>query len=82
MLARLPVNDKEVYNMSNSLFVNVNAQGMYAVEPAHTSTPLATFGTQEEAITWSKRNHPDKPLHVARVRHLSDKRVPDHWRKV
>jgi hypothetical protein len=42
--------------------------------------PLGTFKTQEEAIDWGKKN--GHTLHVARVRHLSDKRNPDHWRKV
>jgi hypothetical protein len=41
---------------------------------------LETFTTQEEAIAWGKQN--GHTLHVARVRHLSDKRNPDHWRKV
>lgn len=39
---------------------------------------LATFRTQREAIEWArKQSH--TPL-VARVRHLNDKRKPDHWR--
>lgn len=40
---------------------------------------LATFKTQEEAITWAKKN--GHTAHVARVRHLPDKRNPDHFRK-
>jgi hypothetical protein len=41
---------------------------------------LATFKTQELAIAWArKQGH--KPL-VARVRHLNDKKAPDHWREV
>ena len=67
--------------MSDSLFINEKASG-FTVEPAHTSVPLATCKTQAEAIAWSKKNHPSSPLHVARVRHLSDKRIPDHWRRV
>jgi hypothetical protein len=39
---------------------------------------LATFKTQLEAIDWSRKNG-YAPL-VARVRHLNDKRKPDHWR--
>jgi hypothetical protein len=39
---------------------------------------LGTFKTQREAIDWAKaRGH--HPL-VARVRHLNDKKIPDHWR--
>jgi hypothetical protein len=39
---------------------------------------LDTFKTQREAIDWAKsKGH--HPL-VARVRHLNDKRKPDHWR--
>jgi len=39
---------------------------------------LATFKTQHEAIEWAKKNG-HSPL-VARVRHLNDKKTPDHWR--
>jgi len=39
---------------------------------------LATFKTQDEAIAWAKKNaHSPR---VARVRHLNDKKKPDHWR--
>lgn len=42
------------------------------------SHELRTFPTQHEAIAWAKgQGH--HPL-VARVRHLNDKRIPDHWR--
>lgn len=39
---------------------------------------LITTGTQHEAIAWAKKagHHPL----VARVRHLNNKRIPDHWR--
>ncbi len=67
--------------MSQSLFITEH-NGLFTVEPAHTSTPLHTARTQEAAIAWAKSNHPTTPLHVARVRHLSDKRNPDHWRRV
>ena len=39
---------------------------------------LGAFKTQKEAIDWAKKNG-DSPL-VARVRHLNDKKIPDHWR--
>jgi hypothetical protein len=39
---------------------------------------LATFKTQHEAIEWAKKN--GHAPHVARVRHLSDKKKADHWR--
>jgi hypothetical protein len=49
----------------------------YVVED-HTDHVLGMFRTQKEAIDWAKlRGH--SPL-VARVRHLNNKRVPDHWR--
>ncbi|AJY42741.1 hypothetical protein BW21_2905 [Burkholderia humptydooensis] len=64
-----------------SLFINEKPTG-FTVEPAHSTVPLATFRTQAEAIDWAKKNHPASALHVARVRHLSDKRIPDHWRRV
>lgn len=51
----------------------------YVVED-HADHVLGTFKTQKEAIDWAKRNG-HKP-HVARVRHLNDKKNPDHWRAV
>jgi len=41
---------------------------------------LGTFRTQADAITWSKSN--GHTPHVARVRHLNDKKRPDYWRAV
>ena len=49
----------------------------YVVED-HADHVLATFKTQQEAIDWSRKNG-HAPL-VARVRHLNDKKKPDHWR--
>lgn len=49
----------------------------YVVED-HADHVLAKFYTQYEAIHWAKQaGH--NPL-VARVRHLNDKKRPDHWR--
>ena len=49
----------------------------YVVED-HADHVLETFKTQHEAVEWArKQGH--HPL-VARVRHLNDKKVPDHWR--
>src|ERR1700687_6135685 len=49
----------------------------YVVED-HANHELGTFKTQKEAIDWAKtKGH--APL-VARVRHLNDKKNPDHWR--
>lgn len=53
--------------------------GHYVVETAGDDV-LHSTSTQEDAIKWAKANG-HKP-HVARVRHLSDKRIPDHWRAV
>jgi hypothetical protein len=39
---------------------------------------LATYHTQKEAIDWAKKN--GHSPHVARVRHLNNKKNPDHWR--
>lgn len=50
----------------------------YVVETEH-DKDLAWFATQHEAIDWAKKN--GHTTHVARVRHLSDKRNPDHWSK-
>jgi hypothetical protein len=41
---------------------------------------LKAFKTQAEAITWAKSE--GHLPHVARVRHLNDKKIPDHWRRV
>jgi hypothetical protein len=49
----------------------------YVVED-HTGHALQTTPTQREAVFWA-RQHGHTPL-VARVRHLNNKRVPDHWR--
>jgi hypothetical protein len=44
----------------------------------HADHILASFRTQREAIDWAiGQGH--APL-VARVRHLNDKKRPDHWR--
>jgi len=39
---------------------------------------LGTFETQRAGIDWATKNG-HHPL-VARVRHLNDKKIPDHWR--
>jgi predicted phosphatase len=44
----------------------------------HAGDELKSFGTQREAIEWARRNA-HHPL-VARVRHLNDRKKPDHWR--
>jgi hypothetical protein len=49
----------------------------YVVED-HADHVLTTFKHQDEAIEWAK-DHGHHPL-VARVRHLNDKKIPDHWR--
>lgn len=49
----------------------------YMVED-HADHVLKTFKTQREAIEWARKER-HHPL-VARVRHLNDKKVPDHWR--
>jgi hypothetical protein len=49
----------------------------YVVEDS-SNNELGTFRTQEKAIEWAK-SEGHKPL-VARVRHLNDKKKPDHWR--
>jgi len=51
----------------------------YVVED-HADSVLHTSSTQEAAIKWSKDR--GYAPHVARVRHLNDKKNPDHWRKV
>ena len=49
----------------------------YVVED-HADHVLGTFATQRAGIDWA-RAQGHRPL-VARVRHLNDKKIPDHWR--
>jgi len=49
----------------------------YVVED-HAGNVLRTFQSQLDAINWARSNG-HLPL-VARVRHLNDKKRPDHWR--
>ena len=63
--------------MSN-VFVEPAKDGKIHVEFADGTKPLGPFETQAEAIKIAKAGH-HHPL-VARVRHLNDKSVPDHWR--
>jgi hypothetical protein len=51
----------------------------YVVED-HADHVLHTSKTQGEAIEWAKKN--GHTPHVARVRHLNDKKIADHWRAV
>jgi hypothetical protein len=50
----------------------------YVVEDA-ADRVLHISRTQQEAITWAKGN--GHTPYVARVRHLNNKRIPDHWRR-
>lgn len=49
----------------------------YVVED-HTNPILHSARTQEAAIDWARKEG-HHPL-AARVRHLNDKKNPDHWR--
>jgi hypothetical protein len=49
----------------------------YVVED-HRDKVLGSFQAQKAAIDWAKANG-HNPL-VASVRHLNDKKNPDHWR--
>ena len=51
----------------------------YVVED-HTDHVLAALKTQLEAIDWARKN--GHSPHVARVRHLNNKKMPDQWRAV
>ena len=46
----------------------------------HEDHVLGTFNTQLQAISWAKQEG-HNPF-VARVRHLNDKKIPDHWGRV
>jgi hypothetical protein len=49
----------------------------YVVED-HADHVLGAFKTQHDAVSWARKN--GHAPHVARVRHLNDKKKPDHWR--
>jgi hypothetical protein len=51
----------------------------YVVED-HADHVLHTTATQQDAIDWARKN--GHMPHVARVRHLTDKKTPDHWRAI
>ena len=51
----------------------------YVVED-HADNVLHTSKTQAGAIEWAEKN--GHTPHVARVRHLNDKKKPDQWRSL
>lgn len=68
------------------VFVEARPKGKAADSPVtdyvvedHADHILATFRTGD-AIYWAKK-HGHTPR-VARVRHLNDKKKPDHWREM
>lgn len=61
-----------------NVFVEPTSTGGYQVEFDGPQKPLGPFSTQAEAIQKAK-DLGHKPV-VARVRHLNDKKKPDHWR--
>ena len=61
-----------------NVYVEPSPNGGYQIEFADSTPTIGSFKTQEEAIDKAKAmGH--KPL-VARVRHLNNKKIPDHWR--
>jgi hypothetical protein len=72
-------------NIMATVFVEARPKGRqegthiddFVVED-HADHILKICGTQKEAIEWAKAN--GHSPHVARVRHLNDKKTPDHWR--
>jgi hypothetical protein len=52
----------------------------YVVEDHADSVIGGPFQTQTQGIDWAKAQ--GHSPHVARVRHLNDKKKPDHWREV
>jgi hypothetical protein len=68
-----------------NVFVEARPKGKAEGQPItdfvvedHVDHVLATFKAQKEAIDWAKKN--GHSPHVARVRHLNDKKKPDQWR--
>lgn len=72
--------------MSKSVYVEARPRGRdgepisYYVVEDQASSVLHSTNTQAAGIQWAKTC--GYVPHVARVRHLDDKRKPDHWRKV
>lgn len=63
--------------MSN-VYIEPALGGKFQIEFDGGTKPLGPFDTQALAIDAAKKlGH--RPL-VARVRHLNDKKQPDHWR--
>ena len=58
-------------------FVEPTKSGEFQIEFAD-KPAVGPFKTQKEAID-EARKQGHHPL-VARVRHLNDKKIPDHWR--
>lgn len=51
----------------------------YVIEDAADSV-LHSSPTQQAAFDWA-RGQGHRPIMVARVRYLTDKKIPDHWRE-
>lgn len=77
---------KKENGVSKAVYVEARPKGRpegtriddYVVED-HADSVLHTSATQGEATLWAKAR--GYVPHVARVRHLNDKKNPDHWRK-
>ena len=67
-----------------TVYVEPRPKGRAAIENYVVETEgdrlLHTAKTQQAAIEWARKER--HTIHVARVRHLTDKRIPDHWRKI
>ncbi len=61
-----------------NVYVEPAADGKYQIEFADGTPTSGPFATQKDAIDAAKKlgHHPL----VARVLHLNDKKLPDHWR--
>ena len=61
-----------------NVYIEARPKGRREGTPIEDHRVLKTFKTQAEAITWAKgQGHAP---HEARLRHLNDKKIPDHWR--
>lgn len=61
-------------------FVELNAEGMYAVRAKGSERASALFTTQEEAIAHARTLNPSDHPDVERVRNTASG-GPDKWRK-
>ncbi|WP_245286999.1 hypothetical protein [Bradyrhizobium sp. Tv2a-2] len=77
---------REAQKQLSNVFVEPRPKGKPEGSPIedfvvedHVDHVLKSFRTQDEAVRWAKAT--GHTPHIARVRHLNDKKKPDQWRE-